>query len=772
MFCDLGSLFTVHEPTVSLVLVMLYRLVVAFEWILLFQTGESILQRHFPIAKRFKCPKNCVGNSFPLSIYQRITRSRSLKYGRMANSLLSQYYPLEFFSELSPGLFSDESSMDDTVDVAELRRRAKLLREEARSLEIALEDSKLKKYTKASADIQQWMNRLFFQEANHTHGLPSASTVARILLQERFSEEQLILLMESLYLRRNAASLRRDQDDDQRNRFVENSSMDVLSQNQTEAELMGDYMKILLEAAALLDQEDNNGNRRWSGRVSSQLQSRLNDWSRTDELNVRRRMDAEFLRSRMSNNMNISNFFRNSAEALSTTATDTTGKDITSSNTKLASESIRKFPSWIPPSLLTYILKSEAKLDPLDVLAIRERVLTKTRFFCTSSDSAASAAIYRGNMRPGASSGPLTSNELRLFGALVFSEIENTLEREGLSDRVQLFLLDDPEWRPNTDIREIRPKPVVIALPKEITPIETAIQPKRTSKLLKEFAPILAVITSCVYSLRCYALNPTVFDGIVNRRDVSVVSRCVPLAMISLLIQGVHELAHRVIAIKSGIRVGFPLLVPSAELGTFGCITAIQSFPKDRSALFDFALSGPLASTFLSVFLMILGCYKTLHAPPAALMNYPTVPLAAFKSSFLCGSILTILLPKVLMMPLSQPIPIHPLFIGGFSGSVISALNMLPIFRLDGGRACSTILGSRISALTSAWTLLSLLSLGISGSGLAWTWGAFVVLFQRRPDVPSRNDVTPVGTTRMLIWALSLSVSLLALLPFPGGSFL
>lgn len=103
---------------------------------------------------------------------------------------------------------------------------------------------------------------------------------------------------------------------------------------------------------------------------------------------------------------------------------------------------------------------------------------------------------------------------------------------------------------------------------------------------------------------------------------------------------------------------------------------------------------------------------------------------------------------------------------------IITALNILPIFRLDGGRACTAIVGTRLGALTSAWTMLSLLSLGLSGSGLAWTWGAFVLFFQRQPEIISRDDVTPVGKRRTILWGICLALSLLTLLPFPGGKFL
>jgi hypothetical protein len=78
----------------------------------------------------------------------------------------------------------------------------------------------------------------------------------------------------------------------------------------------------------------------------------------------------------------------------------------------------------------------------------------------------------------------------------------------------------------------------------------------------------------------------------------------------------------------------------------------------------------------------------------------PVVPVSMLKSSLLTGKILSFIAPKALMLPLSQPIPIHPLFMIGFSGLISSALNLLPIFRLDGGR------GNHIGGLASAGTLL------------------------------------------------------------------
>ena len=701
----------------------------------------------------------------------------------MAITLYSNHY---FYSVPNDAALPEPTSIDQ---VDELRRRASELRKEAQLLELSLEVSKKQKKTKAESEIQNWINLLFVdpthfdrdnknsQQPPPKQGVPNASTVARVLQTSKFSEEQIATLMQALYQRRNMASLTEGSRQDAEivvmkdanvsfsNAMTSNHTVGIafnhtvgIAFNQTEVDLMGKYMQLLLDALSILDQSDETDDgiirQRWSGRLSSQVASKLNEWTRMDELYVRRRMNMRLLQTRKE--MDVNN--ESSSVAL---------------DEMMPRESIKYIPRWIPPSLFTTVfLSKEARLDPVDVIAIKERVLSRSRFFCTSSDSFLNIAIYRGNMRPGPSDTNGNAVNLQNFSAVVFDEIVRILELEGLANRTQLFLLNDPDWRPNTDLRETRPKPVIIALPKALTPYENNVVPSRRVKSIQELSPFVAVFTTIIFSIGCFALNPIVFDGIVNRQDISVLSKCIPLIAIILGVQGVHEIAHQITARKYGIITRMPLLIPSGELGSFGCITRIRSFPPTRTALFDFAMSGPLVATFLSLFLMIVGCFKTIHATNSVLMTYPTVPLANLKSSFLTGAILTAMLPKVIMMPLAHPIPLHPFFIGGYTTLIITALNMLPIFRIDGGRACTAIVGTRLGALTSSWTMLSLLSLGLSGSGLAWTWGAFVLLFQRQPEIISRDDVTPVGKLRTILWGACLALSVLTLVPFRGGTFL
>ena len=280
----------------------------------------------------------------------------------------------------------------------------------------------------------------------------------------------------------------------------------------------------------------------------------------------------------------------------------------------------------------------------------------------------------------------------------------------------------------------------------------------------------LTMVTTFSFSVSCYALNPKFFDAVINQRDMRVLLTCIPLFLGVLSVQVIHEAAHYLVAKLRNIKIGRPTPVPSPQLGTFGCITPLLSFPTNRSALFDLAFSGPAAAMVVSLWMMVGGVYATIHASEAVLSRFPVVPMGLLKSSLLTSGLLSWLAPKLMMLPIAQPVPIHPLLLSGFAGLISSALNFLPVFRLDGGRLIATLFGARFAGISSASTLMFMLSLVISGSsGVALTWGLLIVLLQRRTEVPVRDDVTPVDDIRFGAWVSAIAVAILALCPFPGG---
>ena len=272
------------------------------------------------------------------------------------------------------------------------------------------------------------------------------------------------------------------------------------------------------------------------------------------------------------------------------------------------------------------------------------------------------------------------------------------------------------------------------------------------------------------YSISGFALNPSFFNSVVNENDISMLSSCISIFFGVLGVSLVHEVAHRIAANKSGVKIGLPVPLPSLQIGTFGSITPLRSFPRSRTDLFDLAVSGPLAGGITSSLLIIVGIYMTVHASADALSTFAVIPAALLKASFLTGSLASIFAPKVMALPVSQLVPIHPLFLVGFAGLVSSAVNLLPIGRLDGGRACTSIFGRRSAYLVS-FAMLAFLAIAAltQTSAISIFWGLLVTVFQRNLDVPMRDELSDVDNVRVGVYIFSIVLTVLTLAPFPGG---
>lgn len=671
-------------------------------------------------------------------------------------------------------------------EAEEFRRKASELMAEVKSMEAELKASRSTSKKKREEDTADLIDRMFLNRPL----TPEAA--AQVMKEEKWTVEEAQMVLDGLFAKAYGTTIiaKRPSEKSQEKKSSTSSTTTVVSAsanesqptnvapgsavvqpcNATEALLLEAKMDCLINAAEIIDEivmASNDSLRRWSGRVGSLLQARRNELRRAHEQNLSRQL-VLYEVTTPGNTSNVD--FRPPAVG-STKEQGGQWLGQAAVNVNVSEVMEQWLPLWVPSSLLQFLVASPSRIVASDITTIKENVLSGTAFFCTSTESVGKAAIFRGNIR-----GLATTD--RNMTAVVLAEIEQRLKDEGLSDRLQVFFLPDPEWKPSREQTEVQapPKPVILAIPADVVPDHRRVQKRKgiVSKALRVTAASIPVLTTLVYAVSCYALNPKFFDAVMKQRDLVVLSACLPVFVGVFAVQAIHELAHLAVARRRGIKIGLPFPLPSFQVGTFGCITPIRSFPKDRSALLDFALSGPMSAMLISIIMMTAGINLTVRASGADILRFPAVPIALLKSSFLTGSLLTLFAPKAMIMPLSQPLPIHPLFMVGYAGLLSSALNLLPIFRLDGGRACSAAMGSRFGAVASSGTLLFLLSMALSSStGVAFAWGALILLFQRRFEIPVRDEVTEVDDVRLGGWIGSLATAILALAPFPGGpSFL
>ncbi|MGD1931901.1 MAG: site-2 protease family protein [Leptolyngbyaceae cyanobacterium] len=354
---------------------------------------------------------------------------------------------------------------------------------------------------------------------------------------------------------------------------------------------------------------------------------------------------------------------------------------------------------------------------PAEDQTLLEGIFGIDTFFRTETVSYDQGAIFKGNLRgePEAALAQLTA-----------------LADDRLEQRYRLFLVPDPQG-----------KPVIVALPKSRDP-----QP--LSAFQKGAAVLLAIATF----LTCLEAS-----GILLGFDLLTAPdkwpAALPFALGTMAILITHEIGHWLMAQRRDVKLSWPFLIPTWEIGSFGALTRIESVLPNRSVLFDVALAGPAAGGLLSFVLLVLGF--VLSHPGSEFQ----LPVAFFQGSALVGTLAKIILGAALTEPL---VDVHPFVLIGWLGLIITALNLLPAGQLDGGRIVQAIYGRKTAGRVTVITV-ALLAIASLANPLALYWAVLILFLQRQQERPATNEITEPDDARAALGLLALFLTLATLLP-------
>lgn len=236
------------------------------------------------------------------------------------------------------------------------------------------------------------------------------------------------------------------------------------------------------------------------------------------------------------------------------------------------------------------------------------------------------------------------------------------------------------------------------------------------------------------------------------------------VAVMSFLLA--HEMGHYVQSRRYGVPASFPYFIPMtfSPLGTMGAVIVQQGGVADRKALFDIAISGPLAGLVLA---LPLACYGIAHAT--------IVDLPRNQEVFLFGDpLLFKWLTTLWHGPLKpgQELALNPILFAGWVGIFITALNLIPIGQLDGGHILYTLVRKKahvIARLLLAFAALTVVygGLFIQDAYFSWTLMLALVWFMGPKHPPTANDYVPLGTARIILGWLTLSFVIVGFIPTP-----
>jgi membrane-associated protease RseP (regulator of RpoE activity) len=258
-----------------------------------------------------------------------------------------------------------------------------------------------------------------------------------------------------------------------------------------------------------------------------------------------------------------------------------------------------------------------------------------------------------------------------------------------------------------------------------------------------------------------YQTHTSVFQGPWKflTSDPSVLWRGIPFAATLLAILVTHEFGHYALSRIHRTPASLPLFIPGFPqlVGTFGAIIRMRGPIRNRKALFDIGVSGPLAGFGVAVPALIVGLHLSTVVVDAGRLDTFRLGGSLLLDAFVWLFIGTI--------PVGHVIDLHPVASAAWFGLFITSLNLIPIGQLDGGHVAYALWGDRQK--TVAFALLPLLFLlGFAGWPGWFVWIAMAGMFGfGHPPIVDPQAV--LGSWRIWLGRLTILIFILTFSPIP-----
>ena len=258
-------------------------------------------------------------------------------------------------------------------------------------------------------------------------------------------------------------------------------------------------------------------------------------------------------------------------------------------------------------------------------------------------------------------------------------------------------------------------------------------------------------------------------DGYYRTVDANYIVRIGDPLEIALLytasligILGIHELGHMIASKWHKLKTSWPYFIPGIPVfgfPTFGALIMSRSFTINRDILFDIGISGPIAGLIVAIIVSTFGAYLS-----PMISDEQAQPL--FSKSELVDIHPSIIMSGTLVMTgkavEGMEVIMSPVLYAAWLGFLLTFLNLLPAWQLDGGHIASATLGRRWHKLTTYISIAILFILGY------WFMAFFLLSFSMsRNEIRPLDDISPLSKKRKKLFVLVISLAIIcAPLPF------
>jgi membrane-associated protease RseP (regulator of RpoE activity) len=150
-----------------------------------------------------------------------------------------------------------------------------------------------------------------------------------------------------------------------------------------------------------------------------------------------------------------------------------------------------------------------------------------------------------------------------------------------------------------------------------------------------------------------------------------------------------HEFGHYFVARAHGVHASLPHFIPLPPLlgfGTMGAVIGMRQVTRDRRKLIDIGAAGPLAGLIVTIPVILYGLWRSPVQPVGGGLVEGNSILYALLKFVSKGE----WLPNAV-----NDVYLHPTARAGWTGLLVTMINLLPIGQLDGGHVATAYFGNR-----------------------------------------------------------------------------
>ena len=289
---------------------------------------------------------------------------------------------------------------------------------------------------------------------------------------------------------------------------------------------------------------------------------------------------------------------------------------------------------------------------------------------------------------------------------------------------------------------------------------------KKSRKLLNAtWTPrfLFVIVISFVMIDGYYRTSGT--NSIVEIGDPFQMAIVYTLALLGIL--GTHELGHIIAAKMHRLKTSWPYFIPGLPvigIPTFGAFIQSKGLTINRRILFDVAIAGPIAGLVITMIVSLYGAYTA-----------PILDQEIAEGLFADQILVEWEQGEPLLMTASlavfgkggpgYEVIMTPVMFAAWIGFLITFLNLLPAWQLDGGHMARTLLGQKIHRYATYGSMLILVLLNY------WLMAILIlVMSTKNPSATPLDDISPLTKNRKLAY---IGIIVLAILcaPLPSGLF-